>query len=137
VWTLNRNLKEDDLLVNWIGDYRGTVLMDIDQGQATTRLQIEAGNGSWKVTLKPLADARSFNASTKGRGDDILIYRGSRGVANISYRGEDNFAVWFYGESSDLLVNEIGNYRGQVVFGDGPALIEITGGSGTWSIKVS
>lgn len=136
VWTLNGNLKQDDLLVNTIGNYQGTVPMDLEQGKVTRRLQIEAAGGSWKVTLKPLARARSFDASTQGRGDEVLLYRGSRGVANITYRGQDNFIVVFYADSSDLLVNEIGNYEGQVVFGDGPALVEISGGSGGWTIKV-
>jgi hypothetical protein len=136
VWTLDANLKEDDLLVNTIGNYQGTVPMDFESGKTTRRLQIEAAGGSWKVTLKPITRARSFNSSTEGRGDDVLLYRGSRGVANITYKGQDNFAVIFYADSSDLLVNEIGNYKGQVVFEDGPALIEVTGGSGSWTIRV-
>ena len=56
-------------------------------------------------------------------------------VANITYRGGSNFVVIYYG-GGDLLVNEIGRYKGQVAFTPGPAIVEITA-SGPWSIRTS
>jgi hypothetical protein len=46
------------------------------------------------------------------------------------------FIVTTYGESGDLLVNEIGNYNGEVVLGAGPELIQIQS-DGHWTLKTT
>jgi hypothetical protein len=136
IWSLNRNLKEDQLLVNTIGSYTGTVPLDFEKGQATTKLKIE-GSGTWKLVIKPLLSMRHFRTSIKGTGDEVLFYTGHKGVANISYKGNENFVVWFYG-NGDLLVNEIGTYKGQqIIDGGGPGFVTIDADSGTWSITVT
>jgi len=112
VWTLNKKLKQTDLLVNTIGDYKGTVPVDFEDGSQTPRIQVQA-DGPWTMTIRPVTSARHFSRRIKGKGDDVVIYTGGPKVANISHTGSSNFAVWFYGEDGrDLLVNEIGNYKG-------------------------
>ncbi len=132
IWALDGNLAQQGLLVNTIGAYNGTVLLD---EIGTAALEITA-SGPWTITLRPLLAAREFEgASAAGSGDDVVIYRGDAGIAAISYTGDSNFAVWSYGNRSDLLVNEIGAYTGNVRWPSGPAVIEISA-SGAWTIAV-
>lgn len=132
VWTLDEDLEQRDLLVNTIGDYKGTVAVDFEEG-ATTRIQVEA-DGSWKMTLKSVDAARRFSSKTKGVGDDVVHYTNGAKVANITHKGSSNFAIWYYGmDGRDLLVNEIGNYKGQSPLRD-EAYLVITA-DGPWTIS--
>jgi hypothetical protein len=126
-----------DLLVNTIGKYLGNVLLKPTSGGGTiTTLRVSA-SGPWRIEIKPLSSARDIGQGAGGHGDDVVVYRGSSGVAAIHNAGEDNFAVWAYsGDSSDLLVNEIGNYDGRVPISAGPVVLEVTS-NGSWSIGVS
>jgi len=56
------------LISNTIGSYKGTNIINLHDGDNVKALKIE-GSGNWKVTLKPLADARSGMAAapTKAR----------------------------------------------------------------------
>jgi hypothetical protein len=137
IYALDADLNEGDLLVNTIGSYTGTSILDKFEGDETRRLKIQ-GSGSWTVTLKPLAAARSMTTSVSGKGDDVILYRGPSGVATVTNRGpEDNFTVYFYGsDGEDLLVNDIGNFSGETTIKEGPGFLEVDGG-GSWSIKVS
>lgn len=136
VQSLDSNLQEQDLMVNTIGRYSGTVLFNVEQGTDATKLQVKT-TGAWKITLHSIRALREFDGtSASGRGDDVLIYRGAAGAAAITNTGSDNFVVWELGDDSNLLVNEIGKYNGTVVMGAGPSLVEVNS-SGNWTIKVS
>jgi hypothetical protein len=135
VWSIDSNAQQIDLLVNTIGNYSGTVLMDEHAGGQTASLQITA-DGAWTVTIHSLKALREFtgNAAT-GSGDDVIVYRGAAGAADITNTGSSNFAVWTYGDDSDLVVNEIGNYTGTDLWQAGPSVVQVTS-DGNWSITV-
>lgn len=135
VWSLDTDLEEQDLLVNEIGNYSGTVLFNL-RGSATKSLEITA-SGNWTVTVRSVLSLREFVAgAASGHGDDVLIFRGSAGVATISHIGESNFAIWSYGDRSDLVVNEIGNYKGESRWSKGPSVVAVTA-DGDWSVSVA
>lgn len=138
VWTLGDKLKEADLLVNTIGRYRGTVLMDA-QGEDTHRLKIEA-DGAWKVSVVELSAAPRFGMGrpAQGTGDAVLIYTGAAGVITSDHRGQANFVVTAYSDDAfpDLIVNEIGRYHGEGTIGDGPQVISVQA-DGRWALRVS
>jgi hypothetical protein len=74
--------------------------------------------------------------ATKGKRDAVVVYMGSAGTITMTHNGQQNFAVWAYGDTGrDLLVNDIGRYNGQNTIGDGPTLLEITG-DGAWKLSV-
>jgi hypothetical protein len=126
--------QDGDLLVNEIGNYKGTVLLDKDGGE-THKLKIEA-DGTWIVTLKPLVDARVVSTSLTGSGPDVLIYRGGSATVIFTSRGSDNVVLsWIGGDGEDLLVNEIGNYSGESAIGAGPGVLYVESAD-TWSLKV-
>jgi hypothetical protein len=127
---------DQDLLVNVIGSYSGSVLMDVNGGN-TTQLQVTA-TGPWSITLADPRSAPALNpGANSGTGDTVLVYQGAAGKATIDGPPvNDNFIVQEYSnDGDDLLVNEIGAYHGTVPLHQGPALIAVKAG-GTWSITV-
>jgi hypothetical protein len=135
VESLDSSLQEVDLLVNVIGSYSGTVLMDVQEGQETARLKIQYP-GTWTVVLRPISAAPEFKTTAAGTGDRVFKYLGEAQGLRITNRGSGNFIVTTYGDSGDLLVNEIGNYSGEVALGAGPELIQIQS-DGRWTLKTT
>jgi uncharacterized protein DUF2510 len=135
VTSLDSLLHEVDLLVNVIGSYSGTVLMDAQDGQDTARLKIEYP-GTWTVVLRPIDAAPEFISQPAGKGDRVFKYLGEAQGLKVTNRGSGNFIVETYGDEGDLLVNEIGNYSGEVVLGAGPELIQIQS-DGHWTLKTT
>jgi hypothetical protein len=135
VFTLDDGNQESDLLVNTIGRYSGTVLLD-DQGTETSKLKITA-DGSWTLTLKALARARHISTTAKGTGDDVLIYGGPAATLKFASRGEGNVAIfWITEDGGDLLVNDIGHYSGESALTDGPGVLSIKV-DGPWTAKIT
>jgi hypothetical protein len=136
IWALDENLEQDDLLVNEIGNYSGTVPFNLSTSVRITAFEISA-DGPWTVTLKDVLTLREIEQGSPatGEGPDALVYKGETTVAQIAHEGASNFSVWSYGQGSDLLVNEIGNYSGQVRWQSGPALIQISA-DGPWTIQL-
>ena len=135
VTSLDSSLQEIDLLVNVIGAYSGTRLIDVQDGQHTARLRIEYG-GSWTVVVRPVASAPQLSTTAAGKGDAVLLYLGAAQGLTITNRGSSNFAVTSYGDNGDLLVNEIGSYSGQVAIGAGPELIQVES-DGRWTMQLT
>jgi hypothetical protein len=135
VWTVDESGSESDLLVNTIGRYTGRVLFDERDHSVAFKV---TSSGSWTITVNPIQLAPSWGGAKTltGSGDNVV-----RIIANLdplatlklTHRGSGNFAVWAYGGDSgtDLLVNEIGRYSGEVFLG-GATLLEITA-DGSWS----
>lgn len=134
VWTLDQDLVQDELAVNTIGAYDGILPLDILVGQDSKALEIDA-DGAWTVEIRPLTSIRSFDAAIEGVGDDVVLFNGDTMVAEVSNQGSSNFAVWLYGASSDLLVNEIGPWSGSVPVRDSGVMV-ITA-EGPWTISGS
>ena len=136
IWSLDDGMAQQGLLVNTIGNYTGTVLFNNELSEAdTSSLEITA-DGAWTVTVRSLLSVREFDsASATGAGDDVVVYLGDAGAATISHDGARNFAIWSYGDSSDLVVNEIGAYSGTTRWTAGPSVIVVSA-DGNWSISV-
>jgi hypothetical protein len=76
---LDSDLDETENLVNEIGKYKGTTILDVTEEEETKRLRIQA-DGTWTIVLSDLTTAREMDSSASGRGADVLIYRGGAGV---------------------------------------------------------
>lgn len=129
---------ENDGLVNVIGNYNGTVLFDENDGVHSVAFKIET-TGSWTALIEPVTKAPVWDGSAayKGTGDKVVhLSPPSSGLttATFAYRGESNFIVTGYSSSgADGLVNEIGNYSGDIALPDGTFLITVES-EGGWSI---
>ena len=127
----------EQLLVNTIGPYAGIVLLDKEDGQNTSRLKVQS-DGSWHITLSPIAAAPRFETTAKGNGDAVLVYTGSAAAITMTHSGRENCTIWAHGEDTgqDLLVNKIGRYSGQNVIGNGPVVLQVAA-DGRWTLAVS
>ncbi len=138
VWAVDASGDETDLLVNDIGRYKGRVLFD--ERDHSVAFKITA-SGSWTVTINPVQKIPKWNGSEprKGSGDYVIRLTGTAaegfGILKLNHRGDGNFAIWAYGSSTDLLVNEIGRYSGEVLLGDAQVL-EITA-NGAWTLTLA
>ena len=111
----------------------------------TTRLQIEA-SGQWEIHVLPLQDIRQekIPGTINGKGDDVVYVEGS-GTPDLlkvdASKAKGNFAVWGYGATRDLLVNEIAPYTGTIVIPqDVPTsgmMILVIEAEGPWSLDIT
>lgn len=130
------NQPTGDLLVNTIGNYKGTTAYGFSAlGNPGVKIQVTA-DGSWSVKVTPVSSAPTLTLPTKGTGDKVFLYDGEAADWNVVHKGKSNFALLQY--SSDLFpnlaVNEIGNYKGQVPMSAGPSVVTVSA-DGAWSFS--
>lgn len=139
VWAVGSDGGDGDLLVNDIGGYKGTRIYNAEEGSKTAAFRIEA-DGAWTMTLRPLSSARQWSgANTSGKGDDVLLLgTPTSGLETLTatHKGQANFVVTAYGDTRDLLVNEIGRYSGEVLLPDG-TLVLVLEADGSWTLRRS
>lgn len=128
---------EADVLVNEIGRYKGTVLLNNSDNDATAALNIKA-DGAWTVTLKPIAMVPLWDGQKmSGRGDEVLgLTQTTSGVTTMTARhtGTSNFILHGYSDDGvDVLINEIGRWKGEVLLSNGTFLITIHA-DGAWNL---
>ena len=124
---------------NEIGKYSDTVPLDLTTDETLSTFEVVA-DGTWKIVVKVMQKATQFTGSFTGKGDNVLLAPSGTSsgfvTATITDKGQSNVAVKAYTPNDyDLLVNEIGNYSGQVIIPDGSLVFEIVAG-GTWTIKL-
>lgn len=138
VWAVAADGVQNQLLVNVIGRYAGTVLFDVSFGEHSVAFEIEA-SGSWQIVVQPVTAARVWEAGAAGAGtgDDVLLLEEPPTglvVSTIKHTGTSNFAIWSYSlDGADLLANEIGAYSGEVIIPPGTYVLAITA-DGAWSL---
>lgn len=122
-----------DLLVNTIGNYSGTVT-DYQDFKNVSMLSISA-DGAWSITFAPLSSMQPLVNSGQNVGDNVLyIDESELTKLHITNSGESNFSVWAVGMNDyDLLVNEIGNYDGTLIWPE-PQSFLIVNSEGTWTV---
>jgi len=128
----------NELLVNKIGNYAGTVLFDTESSVHSVAFKIQS-NGSWKVVIKPVTSARAWNGTGRlsGKADDVVrLTPMSSGLTTVTlvHSGRANFIGTAYGtDGRELLANEIGRYSGQTTLPEGTFLFQVEA-DGAWTI---
>jgi hypothetical protein len=134
VQSVNADNEKTDTLVNEIGKYAGTVLLDVDDGSSTKRLVVKA-DGRWRIVLDGLLTAPhiAVPGEITHTGDGVYLVDGDVDTIEFKHSGKSNFVVVAYARSGkDLLVNEIGAYEGLVLAPKGTLLIEVKA-DGKWT----
>lgn len=123
----------ESLLVNTIGAYAGSHLININVGSMTTQMVVES-TGNWSLTIDDVSSAPVADTTTWGTGDTVVIFTGEFDAAAIVNQAGSNFVVRAYGDGnwSPLIVNEIGAYSGTVEM-SAPAVVQVIS-EGDWSI---
>ncbi|MEN8238206.1 MAG: hypothetical protein ABFR53_03275, partial [Actinomycetota bacterium] len=136
VWSLDTGLNTIDLLVNEIGTYSGTRLMQAAESEVVKGLEIGA-DGNWTYEIRRLSLEPNRSCPVVGTGDSVMLlprFEAAAGTATITHDGGSNFYIWAWsGTDRDLLVNEIGVYSGTVLVSEGYSTWEI-GADGMWTI---
>jgi len=102
------------VLVNAIGAYSGSYLIDTEEGSATSRFTIKA-DSAWTLVIEDPSSVTPSNGVAKGHGDQVVFLDGTSTKAAVTNKGEGNFVVQGYGgDFPELAVNEIGSYSGTV-----------------------
>lgn len=128
-----------DLLVNTIGQYRGTLIIDVYSGEDTQRLEIKS-SGNWKITAYPIEKeylhVMIVPGKHNGNGDDVLFLAGDHpDIGTFTNEEDTNFIVWGLSNSGmDLLINEIGPYSGTIILDSTTVMLEIHT-EGNWTIE--
>lgn len=139
VWAADKSASRIDLVANEIGNYSGTVLLELSNRERLKFFEVTA-DGTWSIEVKGLKKAPNWKGRTySGIGDQVIELKKtlrSNTVLNISNNGDSNFIVWTYdknGKKLDLKVNEIGSYSGQKFLGSRVKYISIQS-DGEWTI---
>lgn len=127
---------EEDLLVNEIGTYQGSVLL---YSEAPVFLEIN-GDGNWSARIEPIeGDPSTF--AIQGEGDYMSGMfnppRVGKNPYTFTHDGTSNFIVTVHCASgSDLVQNEIGAVKAQAVadMTKGPCFWEVKA-DGSWTIQ--
>lgn len=107
-------------------------------------LIISCENSSKTNGDKKEKETKSQISSTiSGKGDKVETVRLNKGLAifSMSHSGSRNFIIWLKdqnGKNIELLVNDIGSYRGDktaTLREDGTYVLEVQA-SGSWTIRV-
>jgi hypothetical protein len=121
-----------DLLVNTIGSYKGVTAFGLSAVGEAVKIKISA-DGAWEIKIESLAKAPTLELPAKEEGDKVYIYTGGAEDWTITNTGQGNFAVIQHADLPNLMVNEIGRYKGTVPAEAGPNVVVINS-DGEWKI---
>ena len=127
------NESTGDLLVNDIGAYKGVTAFGLNSVGDAVKLKIDA-DGAWTVKISSLENAPTLDLPVKQEGDRVYVYNGKAADWAIANKGKGNFVV--IQQTSimpNLMVNEIGRYKGTVPATAGPNVVTVQS-DGAWSI---
>lgn len=139
VWMLDAAYDLNQLMVNEIGAVRSTRLFGGPYSEPSRFIEVEA-EGSWSLQVLDIRNAPEFPGSASGSGDAVYLYGGGAGTLQGTHAGSGNFIVWElyrdrWGDTEDLLFNEIGSYSGATSVAAGPAIFDIQA-NGNWSLAL-
>ena len=134
VYTVDSSGETVDLLVNDIGSYSG-IVTDYTDYEDVTMLSIES-SGDWSITVKPLNSMEELVNGASYTGDGVYyIDTEELTTLTITNTGDSNFIVYGIGmDDSGLLVNEIGEYSGTVLWTESQCFLIIQS-EGTWTVS--
>jgi hypothetical protein len=146
VFELPKDQAQDELVLMWrvpgaaaveVDTWRRLQVLLEDREPMVAELPEELGAGNAAAVEGAIF---TFTGSTDAVSDAIRLPAGIY-VAQSSYVGDDNFAIWMRASdgSRELLANEIGRYRGQATFQldqESDVLFEVTG-IGDWEIAIT
>ena len=136
VTALDRDGRQQDLLVSAAAPYSGTTLVGLRHVPASVQV---AAAGHWTLNLAPLATASRWDgASTFTHAGDDVVALAEPPATDVAVRVTNSSVAIFTLVAStpavdSLLVDEAGDYRGTVTIPAGAVLLTIHS-DGSWSL---
>ncbi|MFE1549607.1 TerD family protein [Streptomyces sp. NPDC058718] len=147
VWTIDRDDRETDLLVNSTeNNFRGRLLVVVPE-DGRLRLK-QTANRPWQAQVLPLAAARRLTEDTlECWGPDVLLHTGGAADVAFHFRGSSNFIVEAYElaghddpttlpDARHPYINEIGRRREALPVPDGPVIVHLGRADGPWRARL-
>jgi hypothetical protein len=137
VWALSPTLEPQELLVNASDPYSGVCVAGT-QGPIGG-LQINA-EGRWNIEALDPEDLPVLDGHLEGTGDAVTFVRPELGmleqpqVLRVQATSRGHVAMWAYGMTPALLINNSGSYSGTVIVPAGTQLLAFTCG-GPWTLS--
>lgn len=139
VWELDKGDDTPTLLVNRVGAYQGTVLVNLTGGLRALKVK---ASGKWSITLRPALEAKAWDPEKVLKGTGDLVVRldppsDAPTPVQFKHDGKRSFAVWAYGlTSGDQLATGLGATTDDVIMPGGSLLLRVEA-DGPWSINPS
>lgn len=133
VSTLGDDGNAIDVLVDAEGPYTGVTAAGKALGEP--KMISIVADGDWSITLSSMSDAPAVASGQQVIGDAVVSIDPKR-AASLAFAntGEGNFVVYgIKGASSNLIVNEIGSFSGEVP-NAGYRMLAVKS-NGTWSVS--
>ncbi|KZB82573.1 hypothetical protein [Amycolatopsis regifaucium] len=128
---------ENELIVNDSGPYRGTQWINDMPGYQAKTFTIKA-NAAWTLTVTDESGLPVLEPGKPVSGKNEAVFSVPDAVASVALttKNSGRVAVWVHsGGHSDLPVNQLGDYKGDIPV-SGPAFVSIEG-DGTWTLTAS
>ncbi|WP_097274061.1 TerD family protein [Streptomyces sp. TLI_55] len=145
VETLNRRNKDEDTVFNTtLRDFHGRALVQPPRDRPL-RMKVSYED-DWTISVLPLSAARPLGPQTlTGRGPDVVSYTGTMADVKVRFDGGADRDEWFVLncheaehlddlDEHDMLCNETGKLKQTVPVPDGPLLLVVEHGDGTWEL---
>ncbi|OPG08354.1 hypothetical protein B1R27_10245 [Streptomyces sp. GKU 895] len=145
VETLNRRNKDEDTVFNTtLRDFHGRALVQPPRDRPL-RMKVNY-DGDWTISVLPLSAARPLGTRTlAGRGPDVVAYTGTMADVKVRFDGGADRGEWFVLncheaehfddlDEHEMLCNETGKLKQTVPVPDGPLLLVIEHGDGSWEL---
>ncbi|MFD5093754.1 hypothetical protein ACFWMR_24360 [Amycolatopsis thailandensis] len=128
---------ENELIVNDIGPYKGTQWINDMPGYQAKTFTIKA-NAAWTLTITDESGLPVLEPGKPLSGKSEAVFAVPDAVSSVAVttKNSGRTAVWVHsGDYSDLPVNQLGDYKGDVPV-SGPAYLSVEG-DGTWTVTGS
>lgn len=140
VWSVDSEAETQRELVRRGGGYEGRLLLTPTNMFDNYDSLLIHTEGDWEVSMEPLSAADHWEATEaeySGSGDDVVQLLWSPNnfsTLDVTHEGSGNFSLYSYDDdSTSLLSNEIGDYRGQISLTPRTVLIGVRS-QGSWTI---
>ncbi len=122
-------------LVDQVGPYSGSRLLDATSAASTGKLTISASS-TWSITVADVRSVKVTKNSASGHGDTVIKMSGANAVATVANVGTSDFVVIGYGANyPQQAVHQIGTFKGTVVLTT-PGYLQVES-DGDWTITTA
>lgn len=134
VTTFDDDDQQIEMLVDTIGDYDGSLAVNLLLGDVVSSIQVVA-DGDWSITATYLGDLERQLDEASGTGDSVLIMDLTAPVMTISHDGASDFSVFLWSFSDQgYVVDDTGPIETTATVPVGGVVVEVKA-DGNWSLS--